>query len=278
MSFAINLMLLLLGTTGALAAFGGETWKKGDDPVLKRVTRRGWLALACMLATLALGIAKEVLSNTSAAESSDRQRALERNLGQTTNELNLARQNLARSSAELREMNERFSKTNGELQDTRAKLAAVEPNILKAMVVATTGLRRESDFSTPSVRGEPVQALRSGRSNSPLRLYGGDLIDYHVFCNSSGGRVAGYPFPNPSREHRLILRAGTTEYPLSDHGRQMIIGPIGQPMEAKLLNPDGVSDCQLKILVESADRTREMAQLEPLIQAINSAKASSVKK
>ena len=30
MSMAIGLALLLLGTTGALAAFGGETWVKGD--------------------------------------------------------------------------------------------------------------------------------------------------------------------------------------------------------------------------------------------------------
>jgi hypothetical protein len=259
MTFAINLILLGLGTTGALAAFGGETWKKSDEPLYKRITRRGWLALVCMLATLALGIVKEIRSSAASAESAAQQGKLEDNLSQTTADLREARENLARVTTELSE--------------TRAKLAAVEPNILKAMVVATTGLRRETDFSTPSLTGQPVQALSSGRTNAPLVLYGGDLVDYHLFCTGTGHRIAGRPFLNSQARTRITLRVGNTDYPLSEHGRQMIIGPVGQPLQATIVNPDGVTDCQMKMLVESADRTREALQLEPLIKMINDARA-----
>lgn len=249
MTFAINLALLLIGTTAALAAFGGETWEKGDEPFLKRITRRGWVAVICMLATLALGITKEIRNNTAVAAAAIKQLELENNLARTTEELG----------------------------ETRAKLAAVEPNILQAMILATAGLRRESDYSTRTIRGQVAVPLLSGRTNRELILYGGDLVDYHIFCSNAGQRIAGLP---PSRRELgslLILKVGDTEYPLGEHGRQMIIGPVGQPLKATILNPNRLQNCQLKILVESADRTREATQIEPLIRMIKDAKAFASK-
>lgn len=246
MTSTVNLALLILGTTGALAAFGGETWRKTDEPLHKRITRRGWLALSCMLATLALGIVKEIRSNAASVEAATQQKELEANLARTTTEL----------------------------RDTRAKLAAVEPNILEAMVVATSGLRRESDFSTPRISGEVSLQLISGRTGSPLTLYGGDQVDYHVFCDVGAGRSAGFPFAQPQRYRLFILRVGETSYSLEEHGRQMIIGPVGQPMPAVLENPNGVRGCSLKMLIESADRTREASQLEPLLRMIREARGT----
>jgi hypothetical protein len=253
MTSVINLVLLVLGTTGALAAFGGETWRRSDEPLFSRITHRGWLALACMLSTLALGIVKEVRNSAASAASAASQRELEANLAKTTLELSEARRNLTLATSEL--------------SATRAKLAAVEPNILRAMIVATAGLRRESDYSTPSITGQSVQALTSGRTNGPLQLYGGDLVDYSMFCRRAelpGSRSSGGP--------RLILRVGNTDYRLEEHGRQMIIGPVGQPLKAFVVNPDGITGCQLKMLIESADRTREASQLEPLIKMIDEAR------
>jgi len=162
-----------------------------------------------------------------------------------------------------------LARATAELQETRAKLASVEPNILRAMVVATAGLRRESDFSTPSLTSQPVQALISGRKGGTLLLYGGDLVDYHLFCTGAGARTAINSFGQPN----IFLRVGNTSYPLNNQGRQMIIGPVGQPMQASILNPNGITGCQMKMLVESADRTREAAQLEPLIKMITDAKS-----
>lgn len=64
MAIVINIALLALGFIGTLAAFGGETWKKGDEPVLGRVTTRGWLSLTCLFCALALGIVKELRNST----------------------------------------------------------------------------------------------------------------------------------------------------------------------------------------------------------------------
>lgn len=57
----LNLGLATFGLIGSLAAFGGETWKQGSAPILSRVTRRGWIALGCLLLAFALGGLKEVL-------------------------------------------------------------------------------------------------------------------------------------------------------------------------------------------------------------------------
>jgi hypothetical protein len=39
-----------------LAAFGGETWTKGESPLLGRITRRGWPSLGYLLRALLLGL------------------------------------------------------------------------------------------------------------------------------------------------------------------------------------------------------------------------------
>jgi hypothetical protein len=243
MEIAVNLALLLLGTTGALAAFGGETWVKGSGPLLTRVTPRGWLSLVCLFATLGLGIQKEVLGARSSAAAAERQAILETKLRNTSEDLNKARK----------------------------VLAAVEPNILRAIVVATQGIRRESDFSTPHLNGQESMRLVSGRHGGALLLYGGDILDYHVFCTGAVGRSSRF-----GDGTSLSLRVGNTTYPLSPQGRQMIIGPIGLPMEATLVNPEQTKRCDLKILVDSADRHRESEQLEPLIRMIEDAKAAAL--
>src|SRR5258708_30047265 len=213
-----------------------------------------------MLATLGLGVAKEVRTNKAAAEAAIREQELQTKSDQMNKELG--------------ETYTRLKRTAAELGETRTKLAAVEPNLLQAMIVATAGIRRESDFTTPHLRGEASITLMSGRrTDEPLVLFGGDMIDYTVFCNEGShrfpalGRTSGAP--------RLILSVGGTDYPLNEHGRQMVIGPIGTAMPAVLQNPQRLSDCTLKMLIESADRTREAAQIEPLLKMIRGARRDS---
>jgi hypothetical protein len=248
MIYVINLALLVLGTAGTLAAFGGETWRKTDEPLHRRITRRGWFALFCMVSTLSLGIAKEVRSNAASIEASKRQGDLENSLAKTTTELG----------------------------DTRAKLAAIEPNLLQAMLMTAEGIRRESDFSVTEVHGQREIPLVSDRTRRQLVLYGGDQIDYSVFCSGTTGSFAG--FPAGSQPKLLVLRLGETRYTLQEHGRQMVIGPVGREMPASLENPGGIDGCALKMLVESADKTRLTSQLEPLVRMIQDAKAASTTK
>src|ERR1700683_544308 len=60
MTLVHNIVLLIVGTTATLAAFGGETWRKGPEPLLKRINSRGWVSLGCLLLALVIGTAKEV--------------------------------------------------------------------------------------------------------------------------------------------------------------------------------------------------------------------------
>lgn len=263
MGMLINLSLLILGTTGALAAFGGDTWRRESLPLAKRITRRGWLALACMIATLLVGIAKEMRSNGLAAQAAVEEKQL--------------RDDLAASQNALAKASKSLEATKNALESTRAKLAAVEPSILEGIIVATSGIRRESDYSTPSLRGQSSLQLISGRNSpDPLRLYGGDYLEYHVFCSNNGRRQSGFRFDasvaNRERPNSLAIQIGETYYPLGPEGRHMVIGPVGVSMSATLLNPGGLRDCSVKILIESADRTRVAQQLSPLVEAIRAAR------
>ena len=59
MDTLINVSLLALGFVGAIAAVGGDTWRKADEPVLKRITKRGWLSIVAFSLTLTFGVVKE---------------------------------------------------------------------------------------------------------------------------------------------------------------------------------------------------------------------------
>jgi hypothetical protein len=56
----LSILLLVVGTAATLAAFGGRTWEEGDDAILKRITPRGWVSLACLVLALFVGSLKEV--------------------------------------------------------------------------------------------------------------------------------------------------------------------------------------------------------------------------
>jgi hypothetical protein len=56
----LNILLLILAATTAVAAIGGETRHKDEPRFFKSITRRGWVSLVCAVLTLAAGIGKEV--------------------------------------------------------------------------------------------------------------------------------------------------------------------------------------------------------------------------
>lgn len=62
MLLMLSIALLVLGTIGTLAAFGGETWTKGPERIDKRITRRGWVSLASLSLAFCAGVSKEVIS------------------------------------------------------------------------------------------------------------------------------------------------------------------------------------------------------------------------
>ena len=60
MSAFLAILVLVLGSAGTLCAFGGKTWIEGTEPVLKRITRRGWLSLVLLALGLIAGGIKEL--------------------------------------------------------------------------------------------------------------------------------------------------------------------------------------------------------------------------
>lgn len=56
----LNILLASLGLIGYLAAFGGKTWIDGKEGLLKRITRRGYVALVAILLSFLVGVYKEV--------------------------------------------------------------------------------------------------------------------------------------------------------------------------------------------------------------------------
>ena len=91
---ALNIALLAFGFLGTVAAIGGDTWVKGAAPVVSRITKRGWIAVACLLATLAIGIVKEVASQRASHTSEEAQASLQDQLIKARAELDSARSEL----------------------------------------------------------------------------------------------------------------------------------------------------------------------------------------
>jgi hypothetical protein len=52
---------VILGFGATLSAFGGETYTKGEEKLVSRVTFRGWFSLTFLIAAFAFGIVKEVV-------------------------------------------------------------------------------------------------------------------------------------------------------------------------------------------------------------------------
>ncbi|MBP9792887.1 MAG: hypothetical protein KBC56_02695 [Flavobacterium sp.] len=59
----INILLTSLGLIGTLSAFGGKTWSEGDEPIHKRITKRGYISLTCLILAFGLGVYKEISNN-----------------------------------------------------------------------------------------------------------------------------------------------------------------------------------------------------------------------
>jgi hypothetical protein len=240
MDLAINVVLLSLGFIGAVVAFGGDTWLKIDAPIHKRITRRGWVSVSCLLLALALGVWKEFRTDRAAADSAKERERLE-------SELKAA---------------------NSKLEASRKALVTFEPNILAAMYSLTERIVRESDFAFVSLAGRDTVIPVSTETNTPLKLYGGDEFEYSVFCDRRLGTYG-------EERSGIFLEVGGREYPLvGSHGSFRVAGPIGAAMDERIKNPQRLTDCDIKIIVRSTDRARIKVQYASLLRAIEEAKAA----
>jgi hypothetical protein len=68
MLLLLNVFLLLSGALAAVAAIGGETWRKDEPRVFKRLTSRGWISIVCVVIALGIGVWKEFLVDGEGAQ------------------------------------------------------------------------------------------------------------------------------------------------------------------------------------------------------------------
>jgi hypothetical protein len=133
----LNLVLLVVGTTATLAAFGGKTWREGSEPILERITQRGWVSLICLVLALGLGIVKEIDTEAAAkvakAEADKKQAADKVEADTRQEEL---KDKLAKSEAQLTALQaldeatkERLGETKVTLDDVRKSLSSARDDL-----------------------------------------------------------------------------------------------------------------------------------------------------
>lgn len=125
---ALNFSLLIVGTAATLAAFGGETWRRGDEHLVERITTRGWISLLCLVLALSMGISKEILS------------ALE-----TTHSELVAAQRDIKAAAEKRELKDQVDKAQQDSAVARQQLQDVNAALTNARSDLARVLGRLSD-------------------------------------------------------------------------------------------------------------------------------------
>ena len=171
----INIILAILGLTSTLAAFGGETWKKGDEALLKRITKRGFLSLFCLLLVFTLGIVKEIITNRQKQESATENKKLLTEIGRLRDSLTTSSKSIIESSNQITATVQDFKNSNCEGLEQAFKLAVNIP--------------REYDDNVINLDGRE-RIIVSGRITDPMELYWGDSFEFTFLPDGYNGNTA----------------------------------------------------------------------------------------
>lgn len=121
---ALNVLLLILGSVATLSAFGGDTWNKGKEPLLQRITPRGWVSLFCLAAALVLGTVKEVKSGRDETKIKRERDDARQQLTHANSKLDTVAADLAKSQTELSTANGELVALTRQLESTRSQLSS----------------------------------------------------------------------------------------------------------------------------------------------------------
>jgi hypothetical protein len=251
----LNLALATFALIGSLAAFGGETWEKGTAPVLKRVTRRGWVALACLLSAFALGGVKEMLLHRESRAGAATKAALEA-------ENKRQQAELARQLKEIGDLQAKLESSAQGLSSTTERIGKQQLASIEAAFALAIKTPRETDDAVVHVRGEPITRIPS-RHYGEMQLYWGDQFHFVLMPDRNVGA---------SELISLTLEVGGRTYPLHDgtgsgffERTLRIYGNSPRPMPARILNPRGLTGIDLKIFVRTTDSSQGQEEFRRLI-------------
>jgi hypothetical protein len=151
MTIFLNLALLLIGATSTIAAFGGKTWREGPEPILERITTRGWISLFCLILAVCLGTAKEIRSqiadNLAKSNSEKEQTAAKAQARESELQMQLANAGVENLKLSAKGAQEKLALTESKLESAEMALNDVRRNLTSTR----DDLQQESNLSLLSV-------------------------------------------------------------------------------------------------------------------------------
>jgi hypothetical protein len=244
----INIILAILGLTSTLAAFGGETWKKGNEPLIDRITKRGFLSLFCLLSAFSLGVFKEIKINQQKSKSEADNKKLLSEIAELRDSLSTSSKSIIASSKQMTTTVEDFKSSNCEGLERAFKLAVNIP--------------REYDDCVVTLDGEEGKKI-PGRITDPMELYWGDSFEFTFLNSDYHGNVDDLK--------SIKLEVGEQTYDLHNgenvynDGQVRIYGSSPKPMVGYISNPLGLSGIKIKIFVRSTDASRGQEAFKKMV-------------
>jgi len=268
----VNISLAILGIGATLSAFGGETWAKGKEKLISRVTFRGWFSLFFLPAAFILGAAKEVVLHQQAELSALKNEQLQKEnhkqrdrIEELVTETVSLQEKLGTSARDL-------SEVAGNLGETTEKISQQQLASIEAAFNLAIKSPRETDNAVVHLRGQ-LQISIPSRHYDRMQLYWGDQFHFVVFSH-------GVPVEQLAT---LELQVGSKTYPLHDDQESgffektlRIYGNSPKPMSATILNPLRLNGVDLKIFVRTTDSSQGQNEFRRLI--LNSPFAEFAKK
>ena len=133
MTILLNIALLIIGAASTMAAFGGKTWREGPEPILERITSRGWISLFCLILAVALGVTKEIRSQIAAtfaeSNSEKEQAAAKAQARESELQLKLANAGVENLKLSAKGAQDKLALTESNLEATEATLNEVRSNL-----------------------------------------------------------------------------------------------------------------------------------------------------
>jgi hypothetical protein len=290
LELAINIFLAIFGLGATLAAFGGDTWRKGNDKLVRRITHRGWVSLVCMSVAFIIGINKEINTH----EKNEKKQIIESNLRNEANEKQKKIDDQVHLIAELQTQishsQKQVSDSTKSLTQTTERLGDQQLSSIEAAFSMAVKAPREMDDWVVNLNGDYKQIIPS-RHGSEMLLYRGDIFDYTFVPNrkprkprrpSNPHDISDEEYEDEMEDYEnsissgnlnsLRLVAGEWEYKLHEgkkdgsHRKSIRIYSEGpESMVATILNPKKMVDVKIKIFITSSDSTRGQKEFRRLI-------------
>jgi hypothetical protein len=133
MTIFLNIALLIVGAASTMSAFGGKTWREGPEPILERITVRGWISLFCLVLAVFLGVTKEIRSQITdrlaKSESEKEQAAAKAQARESELQLKLANAGVENLKLSAKGAQDKLELTESRLEATEETLNEVRSNL-----------------------------------------------------------------------------------------------------------------------------------------------------